>query len=107
MSLEDPQVPDRIRYVFSASPISWGVLIALLTAVVTGVYGYGELSQRVTSLEELRPLQVAAKLATIEAYQARTVVDLGRVQADIAELRRELGAPRRWDRLQDPPMGSH
>lgn len=81
-----------------ASPVSWSTLIAVLLAVAAGVYGYGELNQRVSALEELRPLQVATKLATIEAYQARTVIDLGRVQADIAELRRELGSPRRWDR---------
>lgn len=89
-----------------ASRVSWSTLITvtappLLTiflAVIAGVYGYGQLSQRVAALEEIRPLQVATKLATIEAYQARTIIDLGRVQADIAELRRELGTPRRWDR---------
>ena len=89
---------DRIRATLSeASPVSWSALIAIIVAIASGIYGYGELSQRVATLEELRPIQVAAKLAEIQVNQVRTLTDLGRVQADIAELRRELGAPRRWD----------
>ena len=91
-------------------PLSWSTVItvtappvlAILIAVAAGVYGYGELSQRVANLEELRPLQLAGDLATIKANQARTILDLGRVQADISEMRRALGTPRRWDRPGQP-----
>ena len=89
----------QIREAFSeASTVSWSTLIGVIIAIATGVYGYGELSQRVANLEELRPLQLASDLAVIKANQARTIMDLGRVQADIAEMRRSLGTPRRWDR---------
>ena len=100
---------ERLRYVLEASPLSWGTLFAVMLAVASGVYGYGQLEQRVAVLEELRPLQVAAKLATIEAYQARTLTDLSRVQQDIAELRRELGSPRQWDqqRYRPQPQTDH
>ena len=81
-----------------ASPVSWSTLIAVILAIAGGLYGYGELNQRVANLEELRPIQLASDLATIKANQARTILDLGRVQADIAEMRRALGTPRRWDR---------
>ena len=81
-----------------ASPVSWSTLIAVILAIAAGLYGYGELNQRVANLEELRPIQLASDLATIKANQARTILDLGRVQADIAEMRRALGTPRRWDR---------
>ena len=84
--------------IYEASPVSWSTLIAVILAIAAGVYGYGELSQRVANLEELRPLQLAGDLATIKANQARTIIDLGRVQADIAEMRRALGTPRLWDR---------
>ena len=95
---------EELKRILQVESISWATLltvtapplVAMLLAVVAGVYGYGQLSQRVTTLEELRPL--ASKLATIEAYQTRAIIDIGRVQADIAELRRELGTPRRWDR---------
>ena len=90
---------EQLKSAFTeASPVSWSTLIAVILAIAAGVYGYGELNQRVATLEELRPIQLAGDLATIKANQARTLMDLGRVQADISEMRRSLGSPRRWDR---------
>ena len=88
---------EQLKSAFSEAS-SWSTLIAVLLAVAAGIYGYGQLSQRVANLEELRPIQLASDLATIKANQARTILDLGRVQADIAEMRRTLDTPRRWDR---------
>lgn len=88
----------RLLSEIDGSPIAWGAMVALIIAIVGGIYSYGQLAQRVVTLEELRPMQLTAKLATIEAYQARMITDLGRLQMDIAELRRQLGEPRQWDR---------
>lgn len=80
---------DRLKDVLSSS--SWSFWLAFALAIATGVYGYGTLTQRVTTLEMLRPVDVATKLAEIQTNQMRTIQDLARMQADIGEIRRELG----------------
>ena len=81
---------ERLRAALEGSPISWSTLVAVILAITGGIYGYGQLNQRVNALEELRPTFVAGKLAAIEANQQRTANDLSRIQSDIADIRREI-----------------
>jgi hypothetical protein len=73
-----------------ASPISWSALVALVLATIAGVFGYGQLAQRVKVLEDLQPMAVSTKLAVIEANQVRSALDINQIQRDLSELRRQL-----------------
>ena len=69
-----------------ASPISWSALVTIVLAIVAGVFGYGQLSQRVASLEALEPRSVATKLAVIESEQKRASADISQIQKDVRQL---------------------
>lgn len=75
-----------MKSVLSASPISWSALVAMVLAVVAGVFGYGQLSQRVKVLEDLQPVTVATKLAVIEANQIRSSADIAQIQQDVRKI---------------------
>jgi hypothetical protein len=74
----------------NGSLISWSSAIALGMAIIAGVYGYGQLAQRVTNLEELKPLTLAADIAVIKATQLRAIADLAQMRMDVSAVREGL-----------------